>query len=80
MIWHFYFFKELLVFTLVNGAPNKPLVDADFFADNLLKHGFNAQDSNIKAPTDKTSPSAAAALAYIKALTNDELCGNPSKI
>ena len=64
----------------MNGAHNRPQVNADFFADNLLKHGFNAQDSNIKAPTDKTSPSAAAALAYIKALANDELCGKPSQI
>ena len=54
-------------------------IDADLFADYLLKKGFN-KDRRITAPTDRTSPSAASALAYMKEVFNDELCGIPTQV
>jgi len=67
------------LFSLSNGAP-KPQIDADFFANSLLEEGFGPQDRRIKAPTDQNSPSAASALAYMKSVANDELCGIPTQI
>jgi len=57
------------------GAPS-PQIDADKLANELLKNGINTQDPRIKAPTDFTSPSAAAALAYMKAVgsKDNKLC------
>jgi len=48
----------------VNEALNTPLL----------------KDSRIRAPTDFTSPSAAAALAYMKSVTKDGLCGIPTEV
>jgi len=48
----------------VNEALNTPLL----------------KDSRIRAPTDFTSPSAAAALAYMKSVTKDGLCGVPTEV
>merc|ERR1711872_173010 len=37
-------------------------------------------DPSIKAPNDLSSPSAAAALAYMKSVSKDELCGLPTEV
>jgi len=54
-------------------------IDADVFADLLIKKGFN-QDSRIQAANGKTSPAAAAALAYMKDVFSDDLCGIPAQV
>merc|ERR1719300_1921863 len=54
-------------------------VNARVFAKEIKDKPINA-DPRIKAPKDKTSPSAAAALAYLRSVTLDDLCGKPSEI
>jgi len=54
-------------------------LDADVYADFIINKGFN-QDLRIKASNDKTSPAAAAALAYMKNVFNDDLCGIPAQV
>merc|ERR1711872_751736 len=54
-------------------------IDPNVYADFIIKKGFN-QDLRIKASNDKTSPAAAAALAYIKNVFNDDLCGIPAQV
>ena len=68
-----------IVATFALGASYAKNIDADLFANFLLKQGFN-QDRRIKAPTDESSPSAASALAYMKNAFKDELCGVPTQI
>ena len=53
-------------------------IDANLFADIISKKGITV-DSRINAPNDKTSPSAAAALAYMNNVFNDDLCGIPAQ-
>merc|ERR1711872_959656 len=54
-------------------------VNARVFAKEISKKPIYA-DPRIKAAKDKTSPSAAAALAYLRCVTLDDLCGKPSEI
>merc|ERR1712142_601754 len=54
-------------------------VNARVFAKEIKDKPIHA-DPRIKAPKDKTSPSAAAALAYLRSVTLDDLCGKPSEI
>ena len=62
---------------LVLSQPQRP--NADDFAGRLLQSGFS-QDNRIRAASDSSSPSAAAALSYMKAVNNDKLCGIPTQV
>ena len=73
--------NKLFLVTLSSGLvlsqPQRP--NADDFAGRLLQSGFS-QDNRIRAATDSSSPSAAAALSYMKAVNNDKLCGIPTQV
>jgi len=73
--------NKLFLFTLSSGLvlsqPQRP--NADDFAGRLLQSGFS-QDNRIRAASDSSSPSAAAALSYMKAVNNDKLCGIPTQV
>jgi len=52
-------------------------------ADRFVNEALNSQlkvDRRIKASNDLTSPTAAAALAYMKSVTKDGLCGLPTEV
>jgi hypothetical protein len=52
-------------------------------ADKYVKEALNSPltaDSCVKVSNDLTSPSAAAALAFMKSVAKDELCGLPTEV
>jgi len=61
----------------VNGG-NEGSVDVNRYVDEVLTSSL-PEDSRIKVQTDRRSPSTAAALAYMKSVGKDGLCGLPSK-
>ena len=63
---------------LVLSQPQRP--NADEWAARLLQRGFNQDNRIAPGITDKSSPSAAAGLAYMKAVNKDKLCGTPTQI
>ena len=72
------FFLLALSSGLVLSQPQRP--NADEYADRLLQSGFSQDNRILSSINDKSSPSAAAALAYMKAVNNDKLCGTPTQI
>ena len=53
-------------------------IDVEKYVKEALNTPFPT-DSRVKAATDLTSPSAAAALAYMKKVPKDGLCGLPAE-
>merc|ERR1712106_807996 len=53
-------------------------VNADKYADQLLSSPLTS-DSRVTAANDLTSPTAAAALAYLKSVSTQDLCGLPAE-
>merc|ERR1711915_145218 len=49
------------------------------YEQEVLSSPF-ATDLGVKAPIDATSPSTAAALAYMKSVSKDGLCGRPTEV
>lgn len=72
------FFLLALSSGFVLSQPQRP--NADEYADRLLQSGFSQDNRILSSINDKSSPSAAAALAYMKAVNNDKLCGTPTQI
>jgi len=70
----------LLAFSIqfVSSLPQRS-VDVNKFVQEALNSPFS-QDSRVKVPNDLNSPSAAAALAYMKKVSKDGLCGLPSEV
>merc|ERR1712156_909750 len=54
-------------------------VNVDKYVNEALRTPL-LQDSRVKAANDLTSPTAAAALAYMKPVTKDGLCGVPTEL
>jgi len=54
-------------------------IDVEKYVNEALNTPF-PKDGRINAPTDLTSPSAAAALAYMKNVAKDGLCGLPTEV
>ena len=54
-------------------------VNADRFVNEALDNQLKV-DRRIKASNDLTSPTAAAALAYMKSVSTDGLCGLPTEV
>jgi len=54
-------------------------IDVEKYVKEVLNTPFST-DSRIKASTNKSSPSAAAALTYMKKVSKDGLCGRPTEI
>ena len=72
-------FWLLLFITTAYAIPQRRRIDAN----RLVKEALNTpliQDASVKAPVDKNSPSAAAALAYMKSVAKDGLCGLPTEV
>merc|ERR1711915_1141622 len=65
--------------TIPKQKKAKVKVDERKFVKEIVKKPIKA-DPRVKAPNDKTSPSAAAALAYLRSVTLDDLCGKPAEI
>ena len=64
---------------LVRARPANQQIDVDKYVTEALNHPFPT-DSRIKAPTDQSSPSAAAALEYMRKVDKDEFCGLPTQV
>ena len=63
---------------LVLSQPQRP--NADEYAARLLQSGISQDNRIAPGINDKSSPSAAAGLAYMKAVNSDKLCGTPTQI
>merc|ERR1711915_779832 len=66
------FFAVLIVSHLTDGRPQIE-GDANTFVEGLLKQRF-------KGDTEIDDPTAAAALAYLKTVAGDDLCGKAAKV
>ena len=62
----------------INGRTSVP-INVDKYVDEALNSPLN-KDSRVKAATDLTSPSSAAAIAYMQSVAKDGLCGLPSEV
>ena len=61
------------------ARPANQQIDVDRYVKEALNHPLPT-DSRIQAPTDQSSPSAAAALEYMRKLDKDEFCGLPTQV
>ena len=72
-------FCLLLFITTAYAIPQRRRIDANRFVKEALNTPL-IQDASVKAPVDKNSPSAAAALAYMKSVAKDGHCGLPTEV
>jgi len=63
---------------LVQARPENEQIDVDKYVNEALNHPLPT-DNRINAVADATSPSAAAALAYMQKVDKDEFCGLPTE-
>merc|ERR1711872_183112 len=68
-----------LLFAITTASPQGRRIDVNRYEQEAL-NSPSAKDRRVKAPTDATSPSTAAALAYMKSVSKDGLCGLPTEV
>jgi len=69
----------LALFLSFSNAIPQSRVDVNRYEQEVLNSPF-AKDTRVKAPIDANSPSTAAALAYMKSVSKDGLCGRPTEV
>ena len=72
-------FCLILCASTVIAIPQNLRIVVNRYVDEALNTPLT-QDSSVKAPSDQNSPSAAAALAYMKLVAKDGLCGHPTEV